>query len=774
VNQQERELELKRLEMVLRYIRIKLQEGTEKLRGARAELQEALADYWDNSGMDYWGLSQFTAAVERQRSLAMASYLRCSQYEKMAASPYFGRIDFAEQGPEGFGITEPVYIGIHTLATQETGEFLVYDWRSPIAGMFYDYERGRAQYLCPTGTITGRITLKRQYKIIDGRMEYMFDSDVKIDDQMLQEILGKSADDKMRTIINTIQRDQNRAIRDERHRILLVQGTAGSGKTSIALHRAAYLLYRERETITARNILIFSPNRIFSNYISNVLPELGEENVLQTTFRDYVYRSKLRLPGEVEDWTAQLEYLLTGVADQEYHIRVAGMKYKSLGFIDVLRNYLSFLAADLVRDYPDIEFKGRIIFSREEWELLFFDHLAYLPVAERLKQIRQRILVKLRPLINELRQAKEQEIVASAEEVNEKTIKALARLSARRELDVLLAEIGRMTLLDPFLLYRRLFEDQALFRNLAEEAEVPDDWAAICEQTLAWFDSGRISYQDSILLLCFQGCLAGFPIKNEIRHVIVDEAQDYTLLQFKILRHLFPKSAWTILRDPDQSVYPYLPVAGLEEMVQVLNEPLFGMESSLDMKDSTTEENSLIIRLVRSYRSTQEIQAFCRALLPNAEPIEHIRRSGSRPQVIQAGTPGLTSEDEYTKAIANEVRKLREEGRQSIAVICKTAFETVEAYEALKSKIDLSLITWEIDEFQKGTVVIPVYLAKGLEFDAVLVYDAGTQVYSREEERNLLYVACTRALHRLSLYYRGDLSPFVAAINTELYKMENN
>jgi DNA helicase-2/ATP-dependent DNA helicase PcrA len=278
-----------------------------------------------------------------------------------------------------------MYIGIATLTDSATGDCLVYDWRSPIAGMFYDYEVGNAQYHCPAGIISGEITLKRQYKIKNGQMEYMFDADLKIDDEMLQEILGKSVDEKMRTIVNTIQREQNRAIRDEQHQILIVQGPAGSGKTSVALHRAAYLLYKEHEKLTAKNILILSPNQIFIEYISGVLPELGEENVLQSTFNEYIHHNKLVSTINYEDFSSQLEYLLTKYNDKDFQVRTAGILYKSsVEYVTIIDNYLAYLKNDLIKDYPAIEFGGRVIFSKEDWQLLFFKNLAYLPVAERL------------------------------------------------------------------------------------------------------------------------------------------------------------------------------------------------------------------------------------------------------------------------------------------------------------------------------------------------------------------------------------------------------
>jgi DNA helicase II / ATP-dependent DNA helicase PcrA len=744
------ENELQRLKMVLQQIQLKLDEGKEGLQTSHDELQDALGAYWESSRTDLGGQSQLMEVVDRQRSLAGFSGRRQLQFTKMLASPYFGRIDFAEECPLASTIPEMIYIGIAALTDLETGGCLIYDWRSPIAGMFYDYELGEGRYQCPAGIIHGQITLKRQYKIKNSRLEYMFDADVRIEDEMLQELLGKSVDDKMRTIVNTIQRQQNLAIRDEKHPILLVQGPAGSGKTSVALHRAAYLLYRERNRITAKNILILSPNQIFSEYISGVLPELGEENVLQSTFREYANRDKRIVSIEFEDFAAQLEYLLTGYKDMGYHDRTVGIRYKSSPeFTKVIENYLAYLSSEMIKDYPAIEYGGRTIFSKEDWQLLFFKNLAYLPLTERLKQIRRRIQVQMRPLVHELRLEKEEEIAATGEEVNERVIKALARLAARQELSPLTVEIERMTTTEPILLYRRLFEDSSLFYRLAVGTEVPASWPMISIQSLNSLDKGQLLYEDSIPFLYFQGCLTGFPIKTGIRHLIVDEAQDYTGLQFAILERLFPKCSWTILGDLDQTVNPYKSVLEFEKIPNILNKG--------------QSESSLIVRLQKGYRSTWEIQAFSRALLAKTEVVEHVRRFGPRPQVVKI------QPEQFADCITQKIQEFKKEGWRSIAVITKTAVECATAYKALHDNVAITLITSEMEDFQHGTVLIPVYLAKGLEFDVVLICDAGSQGYGREEERGILYVACTRALHRLGLFYSGELSPLVKAVNKDLY-----
>lgn len=752
---EEKQQEHHYLERVIRKIHQQLAVDRETWQGSRGEFQDILTSFWENRAANFWDQAQLAEAVDRQRSLVASSWQRQARLQRMLDAPYFGRIDFAEKTARNENqLPEAIYIGIAALADGESGAYLIYDWRSPIAGMFYDFETGPAWYDCPAGRIAGQITLKRQYQIEKGRMKSMFDTDLKIDDEILQEILAKNTDLKMKTIVNSIQREQNRAIRDESHRLLFVQGPAGSGKTSIALHRAAYLLYRERDSITAKNILILSPNRIFSDYISGVLPALGEENVLQTTFGEYV-GAELRIGVATENRDDHLEQILGaaahGQAAETADLRAAAIRYKSSpDFMKILQKYLLFLHQKNVADAPAITFRGHEVVSREEWIALYRENLAYLPPCGRLAQIKQRVQVKLRPFVKELRREKEEAIAATGEEVNEKTIKAMARISARRELEALEAELDRLTTLEPFQLYCTLFNDPSLFQNLSAATGKPAAWHGMARLTLNSLHQGMLPYEDIFPFLYFQGLLRGFRSQNEIRHLIVDEAQDYSALQYEILKQLFPRSFWTVLGDPEQAVHPYLQTADYQELAN-----LWG------------SDNSEAVCLRKSYRSTGEIQLFCQALLENPNPPEIMQRSGALPLVVagasRQGMPGR---------LARMVTELQQRGYRSVAVICKTAREAETLYETIPhpEQLGLKRITREAEEFQHGNLIIPVYLAKGLEFDAVIVPDASARVYHRATDRKLLYIACTRALHHLVLFCPGAAAPFLGAVAPGKYR----
>ncbi|MEW9077099.1 HelD family protein [Terrisporobacter glycolicus] len=296
------------------------------------------------------------------------------KYERMLESPYFGRIDFIEDKED---TTEKCYIGLSNLINEDFDY-----WRAPISSMFYDFETGKASYECPEGIISGEITGKRQYKISDGKIEYMFDSNLSIDDEMLQELLSKNSDDKMKAIVTTIQREKNQVIRNENYKNSIVQGAAGSGKTSVALHRIAYLLYKHRDKITPENIIIFSPNNIFNDYISNVLPQLGEDNMYQTTFNDYMHK-ELGDEFKKETSSEMMEYILGSKDKLTYEDRIKSIKFKtSLEFTNILKEYINYVET-MDRDFEDVIVRNKLIISSDEIKKLFFNDFSELPIRRR-------------------------------------------------------------------------------------------------------------------------------------------------------------------------------------------------------------------------------------------------------------------------------------------------------------------------------------------------------------------------------------------------------
>lgn len=658
------------------------------------------------------------------------------QLQAVEKSPYFGRIDFHE---EGMPKAESIYIGIRSLMEQKTGMPLVYDWRAPISSMFYDYGLGAAKYEGPGGEYKGRISLKRQYGIKKRKLVYMFDNDLKIDDEILQEALGQNTTERMRTIVNTIQREQNQAIRNDQDNLLLVEGSAGSGKTSVALHRIAYLLYRYRETISSQNIIIFSPNRIFSDYISNVLPELGEENVTQLTFQ-YFSESFLGWKWDVETQTAYLEKLLA-MGDEERKRSLEGAAFKSSAeFQQVLDNLVDFILNE-VSQFKDIKVGQTLVISAAEQSRLFNENYSYLPAHKRLRQIHQRIWFLLRPLKKKRMKTMLQKVQGEDAFEGESWI-TMAREAVKRvkdELKPILDLLAEQFKIDSLAWYGKLWEDPLLWSKVAGTLPHPEN--QIAGETLPYADVAPVLY--------LTGELEGYPFQHGIQHVVVDEVQDYAPLQLEILMKTYPRAKFTFVGDLFQSLNPYV-----------------WQSSYIRLKDLFAELGMNTVRLNKSYRSTQEIFHFCSGILGTKQLAETVLRSGRKPTIWPVEKP------QHTHKLRELIQKNIDAGYETIAVVGQTAREC----EAIKAKLqeldpelEVALLVKEHDQFKRGVVVVPVSLAKGLEFDAVIVPDASEQCYSEEHERRLLYVACSRALHNLDLISPGKLSPFIKGLDPALF-----
>lgn len=675
---------------------------------------EQLADF-----MSYIG------AMKQQKRSHVFLESQKEKYARIAQSPYFGRIDFSENG----GAEKTCYIGTFNLV-DESFNILVYDWRAPVSGMFYDFDVGPASYDCPKGTISGALTRKRQYKIANGELVYMFDSNLKIDDEVLQQILGKSADSKMKAIVTSIQREQNRAIRNESFQNLVVEGPAGSGKTSVALHRAAYLLYKHRGTVTEKEIVIFSPNAVFNDYISNVLPELGEESLLSATFEDFM-RTTLCAALKKEGYYERLEYLLAGRERPTYPARSENVRFKSSdAFCELIKAY-----ADSVQKngpaFSDLYFREKLLLSAREQKKLFAKDYAFLPFVRRLTKLKSRIEYLLKPMVDE----RKKEVAAALAENGVTDKQELAFKTAAivaGETKPLRERVASTTAFDPVALYR------AFFDRLVSEAKEADRarFKRISAFTLEALDAKRLYYEDQIALLYLQSAWGGVTKTSYIRFLIVDEAQDYTPLQFEIFRLLFGKASLTLLGDKNQRVEPFSGAdgQGLEGLGAVF-----------------PAGSTLYLRLSKSYRSTVEITRFTRRLLGVSAPEEAVERHGEEPLTL-----GFPDENALKKRVAEDIAAFQAAGFSSVGILTRTKKEAAEVYAVLRRKTVLKAILSGDEAYARGAVVMPAYLAKGLEFDAVIVYNASQNNYVYEDERLYLYTACTRALHALRVYYIGE------------------
>ncbi|MCJ8014724.1 UvrD-helicase domain-containing protein [Paenibacillus sp. KQZ6P-2] len=799
--------EQERLDLVTESLQSRIAELEPEVSGLRGQVVDIRKRFWEEVTVNtstfddfeetFYSIKQQEAVLSERERSHRQRMLRWKNMKRLLPSPYFGRIDFQE---DGLSFSEQIYIGVSSFVDEDGMNFLVYDWRTPIASMYYDYSPGAAEYETPGGQIMGTMLLKRQYQIRDGQLRNVFDTSLTIGDELLQQVLGKGADAQMKSIVATIQKEQNAIIRNDKSPMLIVQGAAGSGKTSAALQRVAYLLYKHRDRLKADQIILFSPNPMFNSYVSTVLPELGEENMQQTTFQEYLaywLGSTLRL----EDPFDQIEYVLTTKPTQGYEARLNGIKYKgSEAFLRSLQSYAQWLGKEGML-FRGIHFQDRELITAEQMKLQFYSYDNSIRLANRVVLLKEWLLRELASLERKeqeelwvqdeldyldneqyaevynllLKKYQREEAVFDftnqyvedygdfrEQEQGEENVfdftgqeEALLRqMIVKERFKPLRRDVKRLMFVDVIGLYDQLFSDETDYRMMTNETEIPGQWAEICMQTKEKLIQLELFYEDATPFLYLKELIEGTRMNTEVRHIFVDEGQDYSPFQYSFLKRLFPRARMTVLGDFGQAIFAQATNLHEEDSPLVR---LYG-------KDETS-----LINLVRSYRSTQEIVTFTKSLLPWGEEIVPFERSGGKPLLKKTD-----SSEERAKRISEDLAVLKAEGFDSIAVITKTSDESREAYEALTSQSGeaLRLITKETLTFEKGVVVIPAYLAKGVEFDAVLIYDASSQVYNRESERKLFYTACTRAMHRLLLYTIGECTPFIQETSTNLYEVE--
>lgn len=769
--------EQRRVEYVADQIDARIRKLEREVGSVRGDVVEMRKDFWDEVTVNFSEADDVgeTSTSLRQQSQVLAEREKSHQHASIALgkmkrlkqSPYFGRIDFAEEGePE-----ESIYLGIASLLEEGDETFLVYDWRAPISNLYYDSVPGPASYETPSGTIAGTMSLKRQFVIHGRRIKLMFDTGVTIGDELLQQVLSRSSDAQMKSIVATIQREQNKIIRNDRSRMLIVQGAAGSGKTSAALQRVAYLLYKHREVLQADQMILFSPNPMFNSYVSTVLPELGEENMQQTTFQEYL-EHRLGREFQLEDPFVQIEYVLSAPEDEAYQARVGGIRFKSsVQFLHAITRYKELLEQQGMIFKP-LRFQGKEIVGAEEIARQFYAFDPAIRLANRCELLKEWLLKEVaafgkteldQPWVEEqiqlldtedyqrayqrMRRKQQGKGTSFSDYEEEKTI--LAKMVVSDRLKPLRKWVKSLRFVDVTRLYMQLFSDLSIIREVNPEG-LPERWEDICDRTLRKIAEGELFYEDITPFLYLKELLLGFRSNTSIRHVIIDEAQDYSPFQLFFLKRLFPRAKMTALGDLNQAIYAHASV----------------LQQSSVLSDLYGAEESELISLEQSYRSTRQIVEFTREMIPGGEAIVPFNREGAMPEVRLVGDA-----DELLASLEATIGQLRADGYESIAVICKTAEESLEAYERLSAKLPAKLIKKTTLSFEKGVHVIPAYLAKGVEFDAVLIYDGSDRRYTREAERKLFYTACTRAMHLLRVYSIGEPSRFVREAAKSTYTL---
>ena len=642
---------------------------------------DTLAEYkdyiWSNKDIDPHEIRSMRESILNHFALGESVINKHKRLTKILAIPYFGRIDFLEKKENSKVM--PIYIGIHTFYDPESRATLIHDWRAPVSSMFYDHELGEAGYRSPSGEIKGVISLKRQYRIRGGKMEFMIESALTVHDDILQKELSSNADDKMKNIVATIQREQNRIIRNEDIRTLIIQGVAGSGKTSIALHRIAYLLYTFRDSISSKDILIVSPNKVFSDYISNVLPELGEETVPETS----------------------MEQILSGVLEHKY-------KYQT--YFGLVNELLEKPSSSLI---DRIAYKASFGFISELDKFILHIENTYFKAAD----------VKLTKYITIPAPFIEEQYLR----FNRYPIRRRFDAMADYMLDMLkiqytftVTTTGRNLLKKEIRLMFAGNNDIQVYKDFFKWTNNPGMFKMRKGHTLEYSDLAPLAY----LHLALEGS-GNQPFR--VKHLLIDEMQDYSPIQYKVIQKLFPCRK-TVLGDAGQSVNPY------------------GSSTAETIQKSLTA--SEIMKLCKSYRSTFEITDFAQKIHPNAE-LEPVARHGEKPQILQFG-----SAVEELSGIMGLISTYRKSGYKSLGIICKTEQQAREMADVLKSYAnDISFLSSQSSAFVQGIVITSAHMAKGLEFNEVIIPQTDERNYRSEIDKSMLYVAVTRAMHRLTLTF---------------------
>ena len=690
-------------------LRHRITQLNDSIEAGQKEIEGMHEYYWENyTEMDQYGYENFDnqQALLHEINASNEKIELRRRFRKMMDSPFFGRVDFCYEGDDE---PEIFYIGIANLAEENGGLPLIYDWRAPVSGLFYDFDKGPASYQAPLGEIHGDIAAKWQYKIRGGKMIYEFESDVKIDDEILKAELGSNGDVQLKNIIRTIQKEQNAIIRNTSDRIMVIQGAAGSGKTSIALHRIAYLLYHDRKNLKSSSVLVLSPNGVFSDYISHILPELGEENIREMSFDLFAYKRLKNTVSDCEDRYDLIERQIAGLCDEKL------LKEKqSRDFLDRMEGYLVELE-DSLMNFRDVEHRGVVKKEQEIIELFYFKFMD-IPLLSRMDAVAEYFIDEVETLKGFDLPEEERDAVKSR----------FYRMYETRDL---------------YVLYNRFLKQEG-FPSLPQ----------------VQYEKRKLRYEDVYPILYLKYRLETQQEDSGVRHLIVDEMQDYSMIQYLIIQKLF-KCKMTILGDREQTM------DGDQQDVLTFLPKIFGKD---------------IRRIVmnKSYRNTIEIASYANQLAGITE-VELFERHGKPVEekeflgLIEA-LERVVKELKLEKQAVTEAEADRMEmadmetagaegqeefSYETAAVITRTADEAREAYYILQKKLEaegfdtkerLSLLHRDSTNFKKGLTVTTFYMAKGLEFDQVFSVFPGADRSPIVQRAR--YIAATRALHELYMY----------------------
>ncbi len=722
-----------------------LQESRQSKNKIDSEIDYLLKSAVSDSSLDSVDLSV-------NRLLQGTFALKVKNLVEAQKKPYFARIDFFE---EGTNEPDRIYIGKMCLIRDEDMKPVIVDWRAPVAGLYYEERLGPAHYLCPKGDVKGELSLKRQFSIENGELLQLFDIDITTNDEFLQGYLGANADNRLKDIVSTIQAEQNRIIRADMWTPLVVQGAAGSGKTTIALHRIAYLVYNHEKNFRPENFMILAPTTLFLDYISEILPELGVDRVRQATFENFGMeligkRFKFRNPNE------KLMMLTSGKnIEQANKLKDASSLKCSMGYKELLDRFLDIVESSMLPK-RDFTLLGFVVMTYKELQSLFIEEYKRFPVKNRLDEIKKHMsyMMEKKKKIFAAKIEKDcADEVLRLKETLEDTLQRQSEIQEvfkRRDFKIKALEREGRKAVSSYLagiLKKQAFEHYKDFIVYLRDTAENETEAFAAEWSRQVLNSSRIEIEDLAPIIYIKYRIHGIDEKIPVRHIVIDEAQDFSAFQIYVMKKIVKDSSFTILGDLCQGIHSYRSLKSWEELTTGV------------FADRRTQ----LLTLEQSYRTTIEIMDAANRIaekmaLPNVPKARPVLRHGEPVRFIKD-----SSYAEREESIAGRIEELLEKGLELIAVIAKTAEESELLHYGLRRKIpDITLITGAEGEYKGGVMVVPAHLAKGLEFDAVILSDVSSGKYSLSDmDAKLLYVAMTRAMHIMDIHYMSKISPLL-------------
>lgn len=756
--------EQERVNYVVKKLGHRLEKTQMEYDQAHNETKRVQQNYGNNTSVNYFEVDdriETSADLQQQRSLVNTVIQNESiiknqlqTYKKLSDSPYFGRIDILDDGDQE---NEKLYIGTASFVDDDDN-FLIYDWRAPISSIYYNGTLGKVNYSTPAGKQSTNLLKKRQFQIKNGHIDNMFDTNETVGDEMLQSALGDQNDETMQNIVATIQSEQNDIIRDTNSDLLVVQGVAGSGKTSAILQRIAFLLYHSRSSLEADQIILFSPNRLFSHYISDVLPSLGERNMRQVTLKEFIdhrfeglkiqslfdrYENEINLDNKlaaIRNFKESHEYM------QQIYDYAENIDAKNMFFNDLMLN-------------------GKVIFDNEVIENIYNSQPKLMKATDKFLSTKNRLIKLLKKRIelevykpwvdekiDQLNSEQYHDFIAGYElgrfqdEDDERYF--IAKQIVTEHFRKMYDAIYNGNFFDPYSQYINFMKQV----NLNNDINI-NDWQSNIQSYDKQLEMHKIDLDDAAPILYLRDLLMGGGQNQKMQYLFVDEMQDYSIAQLIYIKHAFPKTKINLIGDSEQALFKE--VESPEILLNKLN-------------SAFATKKSRLITLNRSYRSTYQITNFAKSLLPNGDKIEPFNRQGPSPEIIIRHN----EEDGINSLIKKANKELETEG--TVAVITKNLVEAKSVYQHITTKINSTLLADTDRSLPKGVVVMPIYLAKGLEFDSVIAWNISAENYNSNKLIGTLYTIATRSMHHLSLISIGTVSPIIKNANLPINELNIN